>query len=196
MTEAEVALATDVFGDGLDTAPVRIGKDIGLAPPPRRAEVSVEVRRPAEDPCVRVPPPPRNAAPPAFAVGNSIYFSGQFYSVDGGFLWPDAVRLPHTLILVHELVHVWQWQNRDLTNYTPFKALSEGFSGDAYFYGADDAPDLFRFGYEQQASIVEDYLCYLILDPSDPVLGDLRTLVEPMIDVERLEASIDAARRQ
>lgn len=196
LTDGEVDFAQDIFGDRIALEKVRIGKDLGLGPPPYRAEVTVDVRRPLEDPCVRVPTPPRNAAPPGFAVGNVIFLNGDFYSVDGGFLWPEAVRLPHSLILAHELVHVWQWQNRAQTGYAPWRALAEGIGADAYFYSTEDAEGIFAFGYEQQASIVEDYLCYLILDPSDPELDELRALVAPIVDTDRLESRINAARRE
>lgn len=195
LTESEVALGQDIFGDSIAFEDVRIVKDFGLTPPPNRARVTVDLRRPAEDPCVRVPSPPRNAAPPGFAVGNVIFLSDGFYSVDSGFLWPEAVRLPHTLIFAHELVHVWQWQNRERTGYAPWRALAEGIGADAYFYRPDDGEQFLGFGYEQQASIVEDYLCYLILDPSDPEIDELRSLVAPIVDTDRLEKRVNAARR-
>jgi len=191
-------MARDVFGDQIDPGQVRIAKDLGLVPPPRSARVTVERKRVADgaSPCVREPTEPRRgAAPPAFAAGNTLYFQDGIYQADAGYFWPGGLVFPQTFVFVHELVHAWQWQNRDVTGYTPLRALSEGLLGrDAYFYDPDELPRFDDFGYEQQASIIEDYLCHLFLDPDAKRRAELRAVLAPVLPIDRLDAVVDARR--
>jgi len=197
LTDNEAALARDVFGDQIDTAEVRVAKDLGLVPPPRSARVTVERKRvvPGASPCTREPTPPRQGPPAGFAVWNTMFLQAGIYQADAGLFWPDGLVVPQTFVFVHELVHVWQWQNRATTGYAPWFALSEGLPGrDAYFYDPGTAPRFEDFGYEQQASIIEDYLCHLFLDPDAPRRAELRDLLAPVLPVDRWDAAVDGAR--
>ena len=198
LTESEAQLARDVFGDDLDVTQVRIAKDFGLLPPPQSARISVDRRKVAEGatPCLREPTPPRTEAPPAFAIGNTLFLSDGIYLVDGGVFWPAGITWPQTFVFVHELTHVWQWQNREITGYSPLRALAEGLPGrDAYFYDPDVELRFENFGFEQQASIIEDYLCHLAFEPANPRVKELRSLIDPVLPMDRLDARIGAARR-
>lgn len=76
-------------------------------------------------------------------------------------------RMPDP-ILIHELMHVWQYQHLGIV-YIP-RALAAQFSPEGYNYGGVPAlrhaimtgKKLLDFNYEQQADIIEDYYRLLI----------------------------------
>lgn len=196
LTGNETRMARDVFGPAIDTDAVRVAKGLGLAPPPRAQPVRTQTRRAGSGFCDREPTPPRRGPPPGFAIGNTVFLWGDIYQSDAGRHWPDALAVPESFVFLHELVHVWQWQNRAATGYSPLAAFAEGLPGrDAYFYTPGDAPRLDDFGYEQQAAIVEDYICHAYFDPTAPRRAALRTLVAPVLAVDRLDVLIEEARR-
>lgn len=188
LTSSETAFAQSLFGPTLNTEKVRIlslpywAKDAGE---PR-------IMRGTERACVRTPQP-RGAQPPqAFALGSSMHFSGPLQARDMTLAWPKALRFPQGLIFAHELTHVWQWQNRAWTGYTPFRAVAENIAlPDPYFSETGEAPVFFAFGYEQQAAIVEDYVCFAVANPTHPRRGELRALLAPVFDMDGFDAAID-----
>ena len=99
--------------------------------------------------------------------------------------------MPHSLIMAHELVHVWQWQKRRITGYRPAKAgLESVLNIDPYFYQAGDDAKFLNYGFEQQAALVEDYLCYGLFDPDNPRRAKIRTILEPHFRMDRLDAAL------
>ena len=83
-----------------------------------------------------------------------IYLNGA-YKEDFGLERP-AVQA----FFIHEMTHVWQYQNNVLNPIT--SAISETIShffnyAEAYKYTLDETKDLLDYKIEQQASIVEDY---------------------------------------
>ena len=50
---------------------------------------------------------------------------GDLYRGDMVEGWPEVLPLADAMLLAHEMVHAWQWQNRDLTGYHPLKAAFE-----------------------------------------------------------------------
>lgn len=80
---------------------------------------------------------------------------------------PDgALNLAAAMFFAHEMTHVWQWQNRDVTGYHPFRAFAEQWTvEDPYLFDGDSRHRFLDFGYEQQASLVEEYVCCRALDP-------------------------------
>jgi hypothetical protein len=188
LTPAETAFAQDLFGPTLNTAKVRI-----LSAPYGAKDVDEpRVMRGTERACVRRPQP-RGAQPPqAFALGNVVHFSGPLQARDMTLAWPKALRFPQGLIFAHELTHVWQWQNRAWTGYSPFRAVAEGIAlPDPYFSASGEAPVFFAFGFEQQAAMVEDYVCFTIANPTHPRRAALRQLLEPVFPVDAFDAAID-----
>lgn len=91
--------------------------------------------------------------------GNFCYVS--CYTINSWGAMPDS-------ILIHELVHVWQYQHLGAV-YIP-RALAAQFTEEGYNYGGIDAlkkaiqadKKLLHFNYEQQADIIEDYYRILI----------------------------------
>ena len=62
------------------------------------------------------------------------------------------------MFFAHEMTHVWQWQNRGVTGYHPFRAFAEHRSTkDPYLFDSDGPHQFLDYGYEQQASLVEEY---------------------------------------
>lgn len=194
LASGERALARDVFGEGLSPDKVRVAKGFGLAPPPKTTSLPPASKggiAPRPGICDRVPRDGPAGPPPAFALYNRVHMMGRFYKTDTAVKWPEQVLLPEALIMAHELTHVWQWQNRKRTGYRPARAALESvFNLDPYFYRSGQGEGFLTFGYEQQAALVEDYLCYAILDPTNPQRSELRTILAPYFQVDRIDASL------
>lgn len=198
LTTGERAFATDIFGETLEVDRVRVAVGLGLREPERiMPEVS---KAPAPQGrlktvpglCDRVPQGPRTEPPPAFALWNRIHLVEKYYRPDTAPGWPDQVALPQALIMAHELVHVWQWQNRKRTGYRPARAALESvFNLDPYFYQPDDGEGFLNYGFEQQGALVEDYVCYGLFDPGNPRRSELRALLAPFFPVARLDRVIE-----
>jgi len=189
LTNGERAFSADVIGDSLDADKIRVAVGFGLNPPPPTPNAPIKGKR-ATIPgiCKRVPHGPRTEPPPAFALYNTVHLRSDLYRAETAPGWPDHVLLPQSLIMAHELVHVWQWQNRARTGYRPARAALESLINiDPYYYHPDDGDGFLSFGYEQQAALVEDYFCYALLDPANPRRNDLRSILEPHFPVARID---------
>ncbi len=191
LAPGERALAHDIFGPNLDTGKVRVAVGLGLTPiprpePPPRPDGKIEPRpgicdRKAPDTGPREPPP-------AFVLYNRVHVMPEWYMADTMPGWPGRVMIPQALIMAHELVHVWQWQNRSLTGYRPVRAAFEGLSRrDPYFYRPGPEGGFLDYGYEQQAALIEDYMCYLVFDPDAPRRAELRRILSPYFTIGRLD---------
>ena len=191
LTPAEDGFARALFGESLETGDVQVAQGLGLTPPPRTVPASVQVLSGTDKACVRTPQP-RGAQPPqAFALGNRLHFTNALYSSDMALSWPEGLRFPQALILAHELTHVWQWQHRAQTGYSPLRAVAESWRlADPYYTGKADAPVFLALGYEQQAAIVEDFVCFTIANPAHPRRAELRELLEPVLPVAAFEAAV------
>jgi len=189
LAPGELALANDIFGPDLDTSAVRVKS--GFRGAPEIAEKPLPPRKkikPRPGVCDRVSPTPPEGPPPAWALYNTVHFSKEYYRNDHAPGWPEQVLLPQSLIMAHELVHVWQWQNRRNTGYRPAKAgLEAVFNADPYFYVPQTDEGFLKFGYEQQASLVEDYMCYGLFDPENPRRATIRVILEPFFRMDRLD---------
>lgn len=196
LTENETIFAKNLFGDTLRTDEVSIMAGAGLTPLPWRpknpdprvdaAAGTVEPRKPPDDLCVRKPSPrPYWDWPAAFVLDDNIYFSYRWYPFDAFEGMPETVPFPHSVLMAHELVHIWQWQNRDRTGYSPQASGNESLrSKDPYYYANRDSADFYAFGFEQQAAMIEDFVCFALFDPEDPVLDELAQLLRPVLPVE------------
>ena len=191
LTEAETQFATDLFGDTLNVGKVRVAHGLGLTPPPKLVPGSVKKLRGTEQACIRTPQPGARQPAQAFALRNGVFFSSALYSSDMALTWPKGMRFPQALIFAHELTHVWQWQNRGKTGYSPWRAIRERLRlADPYFSANGEEPEFLRFGFEQQAAIVEDFVCFTIANPRHPRRQELRAVLAPILPVEAFEAAI------
>ena len=129
--------------------------------------------------------------PAAVAVWNRVLFDRDWYLEDYLPEYPDTIGLIAAMLFAHELTHVWQWQNRDVTGYTAMRALKESWHiADPYFSASTDAPVFFAFGYEQQAAIVEDFVCFSVANPTHPRHDELKEILEPVLPVDQFQAAI------
>ena len=190
MTEDETRFAKDLFGPSLDTSRVRVALGLGITPAhPTAAKGFVEVKA-TDKACVRTPQP-RGAQPPqAFAFRDRVHFEGGLYSGDMAMTWPRALRIPHALIFAHELTHVWQWQNRAETGYSAARAVAESWRIADPYYAPPGTVDFWAYGFEQQAALVEDFVCFTLANPGHPRRQELRAILAPVFPVDRFEAAI------
>lgn len=189
LSENEAGLADALFGDTLDTSEIGVAVSLGLSPPPGERPLVFKALEIPDAPCARAEPSPVTGAPAAFVSFNRLHYASRFYTADAMAGWPEKARMPHALLLAHELTHVWQWQNRDVTGYHPVRALLESIRApDPYFYDIDPDRPFLSYGYEQQAALVEDYVCHRLLDPAAPKLETLRQVLAPVFPLDRLEA--------
>ena len=191
LTEAEETFAQDLFGPSLDTSEVTITQGLGLFPLYKTVPAKVTVLNGTDKACVRTPQP-RGAQPPqAFAFRNRMHFDSEIYSSNMALGWPEGLRFPNAIILAHELTHVWQWQNREITGYTAMRAIKESWQiADPYYSASGGGPAFFSYGYEQQAAMVEDFVCFSVANPTHPRHDELKGILEPVLPVERFQAAI------
>ncbi|MBM7068106.1 hypothetical protein [Actibacterium sp. 188UL27-1] len=188
----ERAFATEVFGPTLDVDRVRVAQSFNPRPvdPVQPAATEPLSRQPGI--CDRIAPRTEKPPPAAWAIRNQVHFSRNFYLTDIMEGWPRQVLMPQSLILLHELVHVWQWQNRETTGYRPIRAVFEGvFQRDPYFYQAGDPEAFLDRGYEEQAALLEDYMCYAIFDPGNPRRSLIRPIISGTFRVDRIDQIFD-----
>ncbi|MEI4261169.1 hypothetical protein [Roseovarius sp. D0-M9] len=196
LTQNERRFASDIIGPRLDLDAVRIARGFAPLPPAPAAPDTSDVYPIVEENtvtglCTRSAPEPRSGPPPGWALWNRVHFSHEFYRADLAPAWPEAARFPQALVLAHELVHVWQWQNRHITGYRPARAALESvMTMDPYFYVPGPGASFLDFGYEQQASLLEDYLCHALYDPAGPRRAELRPLLAPYFPLDRLDAAL------
>lgn len=166
LTETEAAFAQTLLGDELNIERVRLvkGAPVGSVTFRRKARPRITCRE-------RILPPPRDeivtAKPAAVTLFNTVFFTKNWYAENYADGYPQRLFLTDAMLLSHELTHVWQWQNRKKTGYSPLRAAAEhGNSDDPYLFELTGAPDFLDYGYEQQGAIVEEYVCCRALDPT------------------------------
>ncbi len=190
LTPGETAFARDMFGDTLDPARVRVRVGAGLAPPPKPEPAPPARAARADIPkgfCTRTPQPRRIRWPAAFVLGNTVFIKREYYAADTFPGWPERFLVPQGLLMAHELIHVWQWQNRATTRYSPLRPLAEAArKADPYIWDGTGPRPFRAFGFEQQAALVEDYLCYRLFEPHDPRRRELQTILAPVLPLARI----------
>lgn len=193
LAEGERAFAQDVFGEGLDLDRVRVAQGFDPLPkaeaqaqPPEPSDAEPAPIRPGL--CDRVAPDAPKGPPPGFALYNSVRLADTIYLPDTMAGWPDQILLPQGFVMIHELVHIWQWQNRKTTRYRPARAVLEQIlRRDPYFYVPQEGAGLLEYGFEQQAALLEDYFCYVIFDPKNERRGRIREIIAPHFRVDRID---------
>ncbi|MBF9032170.1 hypothetical protein HKCCE3408_17355 [Rhodobacterales bacterium HKCCE3408] len=191
LTQAERQFMQGLQGDGFDPGPVRIVENplVGLR------EVTYPAR-PRTTCRERILPPPDGPTISASTAGVSLF--QHLHTSEGFFLEDyvdrpdDAVNLVAAMFFAHEMTHVWQWQNRDLTNYHPLRAAREHLTTeDPYLFDGDAEAAFLDYGYEQQASLVEEYVCCRALDPRGARTARLRALLSDYMPISQTLAGLD-----
>lgn len=195
LTPAETAYLQAIHGDQVDRGKVRLidGNPVGSV----TYKIPARPRTTCQE---RIWPPVTESkeitvSPAATVLFDTILIRDDIYREDFLKGWPEQVDLIDAMLLAHEVTHVWQWQNRKLTGYTPLKAVREHtISRDPYLFDTEETRDFLAFGYEQQGSIVEEYVCCRLLDPQAPRTGRLRGMIGKYLPVGRLDAAIGRPR--
>ncbi len=201
LSPTETLVAKSLFGDTLDTSRVTVTAGVGALPLPQARTTAAgpamaEARAAPDDLCVRKRSTRRHWTwPAAFVLREDVFFSYDFYLADTFRGFPESVPYPTALIMAHELVHVWQWQNRARTGYTVQGSAGETVENvDPYWFVADRDAEFLTYGYEQQGAIVQDFVCYALFDAEDPKLDEIAALLRPVLPVDDFLAKLDAAR--
>jgi hypothetical protein len=195
LTPNETAFLTALKGEQIDTDSIRI-----IGENPAGSYVYSIPVRPRVTCQERIWPPIERArtvevSPAASVLFNTMLIRKDLYRPDLMQGWPDEIDLYDAMLFAHESVHVWQWQNRDRTGYTPLKALREHSGGaDPYLFDPDNTRGFLDYGYEQQGSIVEEYVCCRLLDPQAPRTERLRAMIAQEMPVDGLDAVLERPR--
>ena len=186
LSPGEAAFAERIHGDTLDVTRVRLvdGALIGKTTYPRQT-------RPRRTCRERILPEPKGetitVSPAGFVLFNRVYFAHDWYARDYLPRYPEGVSLVHAMLFAHEMTHVWQWQNRARTGYSPWRAAREHRGGaDPYLFDIDTRTAFTDYGFEKQASIVEEYVCCAMLDPQAPRTQRLQSLLGTAFPVQKL----------
>ena len=189
LTDTEADFARILHGDTLDISKVPL-----VHGAPTRAVTFKRKARPRTT-CRELILPPITTAtvtskPAAVAIHNRVFFDRDWYRDDYLPDYPKQIGLISAMLLSHELTHVWQWQNRKLTGYTPLRAAFEhDGASDPYLFDLETEPRFSDFGFEQQGAIVEEYVCCRSLAPSAPRTARLHDLIAQAMPVEKLPQS-------
>jgi hypothetical protein len=188
LTDTEMAFAGRIHGDGIDLTRVRLveGAPVGSVTFHRKPRPRVTCRE-------LILPPPKDeivtTKPAAVTLFNKVWFSDDWYAKNYLPAYPDRLYLIEAMLLAHELTHVWQWQNRKTTGYSPWLAAAEhGASDDPYLFDLDGSPAFLDYGFEQQGSIVEEYVCCRALAPEAARTRRLHGMLKAAFPVSDLPA--------
>lgn len=183
LTPAEAAYMAELQGAGFDPAPVRIVQNpaIGLItqryPARPRTTCREQVRPPPDGPIIET----RTGG---MVIFNTLHLRPDLV-LDDYTIMPDGRRhLFAEMFFAHEMTHVWQWQNRALTGYHPLLAAREHATlTDPYLFEGPENRRFLDYGYEAQASLVEEYVCCRALDPTGARTARLEALIAQVMPV-------------
>ena len=189
LTKNEISLAKSIHGDTLDIKRVRL-----INGAPTQTITFQHKARPRATCRELLLPPPTDAiittTPAAVTIFSSVFFDKRWFLDDYAANYPNKINLSAAMLLAHELTHVWQWQNRQLTSYSPLKAASEHrIHEDPYLFNISTKRMFSEFGYEQQGSIVEEFVCCRTLDPQSTRTRRLHALISQAMPVAPLPQS-------
>ncbi len=191
LTVAEKSFANQMHGSSIDVSRIRLvnGALIGKVTYARQKRPRVACRE-------RIFPEPTSdlvtVGPAAFVLHDKVFFAKEWYEVDFLPQFPKRMSLIHAMLFAHEITHVWQWQNRDRTGYTPLRAANEHGGGrDPYLFDINTKTRYLDYAYEQQASIVEEYVCCAALDPNAPRTKRLESMLKEAMPLSRLSVPKD-----
>lgn len=183
LTPTERAFMAGLQGDSFDPTSVRITRNslIGLG------SVTYPVR-PRTTCRERIGPPPEGEFVTGSTAGvvlfRTLHARPDFFLEDYIAREDGALNLVAAMFFAHEMTHVWQWQNRDVTDYHPSRAFAEHLrTDDPYLLDGESTYDFLDYGYEQQASLVEEYVCCRALDPHGARTERLRALLADYMEI-------------
>jgi len=192
LTDTEKAFISSLQGPELANSRVRLveGAPVGSVTFRRQPRPRVTCRE-------RILPPPTGdivtTKPAAVTLFSRIYFAKDWFLPNYMPGYPDRMYLIEAMLLGHEMTHVWQWKNRDVTGYHPLRAaLEHTASDDPYLFDVASDADFLSFGYEQQGAIVEEYICCRALAPTAARTRRLHRMLGKSFDISPLPQSREA----
>ena len=166
LTDGERALMSPIMGDTFDATQARMVEAgfIGMVTRtyPTRPQITCreKIAPPPSGPTFRT----RTAGAVAWT---DVLVNPTWYLPDYAPDFPNEFNIVAAMYFAHEMTHIWQWQNRDITGYSPFRGLAEHKAGiDPYLFDPEDEIVFLDMGYEQQASLVEEFICCRTLAPT------------------------------
>ncbi|NAZ35920.1 hypothetical protein [Rubellimicrobium sp. CFH 75288] len=188
LTPNERSFLGTLHGETLRMDHVRLHHGLALGAPrtvpaPPRTTCQSKIFPPPAGPTIRV-----NTG--AMAMWEDVHLRSDLYREDMLEGWPQAIPLADAMLLAHEMVHVWQWQNRHITGYHPLRAAREHVGrADPYMFDLNTSADFLEYGFEQQGSIMEEYVCCRTLAPEAPRTKRLHDLLAPYFPLAPLSES-------
>ncbi|WP_235924097.1 hypothetical protein [Pseudoroseicyclus tamaricis] len=190
LTTDETSFARAFLGPDFSPATVRLRGDLAEERP---HSIPVRPRTTCQE---RIYPQPATATVEvvtgALTAFQTVYFRPGRYLEDyleglGG----EAISLPAAMLFAHEMVHVWQWQNRATTGYHPLKAAVEHVqSVDPYLFDPNTEVDFLDYGWEQQGRVYEEYLCCRVLAPEAARTSRLHETLGKYFDLPPLDVAL------
>jgi hypothetical protein len=167
-TDTENLLIGQIMGDTLNTSDVKL-LEVGVIGVTTR----IYPARPQITCREKIAPPPSGPTTQTRTAGavawTHVLTSPDWTVPDYVSGYPERINLIGAMYFTHEMTHVWQWQNRAVTGYSPFRGLAEHKPGiDPYLFDPAEEIDFLAMGYEQQASLVEEFICCRTLAPAAP----------------------------
>ncbi|WP_246525630.1 hypothetical protein [Thalassovita aquimarina] len=192
LTEGEKSFAATLYGDDLDTRRVRLAdghfaRSFTFSYPARpRVTCQERVFPPVQTDTIKW-------SPAATTIFNTVLLRDDLYRDDFTREYKPGTDLYALMLFAHETAHIWQWQNRSETGYHPMKAAREHGTGeDPYLFDLQSSARFLDYSYEQQASIVEEYVCCRALAPNAARTGRLHEMLSQALPVDRMQSRIDA----
>ena len=189
LTTNERAFLNTIHGDSINYSKVRLHDGA-----PTRAVTFKRKPRPRTTCRELILPPVEEkivtGKPAAVALYNTVLFDKDWFIEDYLPDYPDRIGLIAAMLFAHELTHVWQWQNRKTTGYSPLRAAREHqISEDPYLFEINADRKFSDFGFEQQGSIVEEFVCCRALAPTAPRTQRLHALLSQVMPVAPLSST-------
>lgn len=195
LSDAERNFLQTFHGDQVDMDAVRVTQ--GSITSAIQADIPERPRNTCRE---KLYPPrsgPQTLIFPGLTVGSVMFYTEPFWSEDYLKGYPDALPLRDAMRLAHEMTHVWQWQARSRTKYHPFKALREHIAeDDPYLVDFDPDRPFLSYGWEQQGTLTEEFVCCRALDPTGAKTQALYQMLSrefPTIARRELTALADVA---
>jgi hypothetical protein len=184
LTPSETAFAMRFHGPDIDPSRVRLVHSRG------EWQTTVVRSRPRTTCQERLYPPRTKQltvvpAYAAMAIFETVHIHDRRWMEDYLEGLPEGrLDLERAMFFAHEMVHIWQWQNRRKTGYHPLRVAFEHLTTpDPYLIDGDSGARFLDHGWEQQAAIMEEYICCRALAPDAPRTARLHAMLSEHFDL-------------
>lgn len=120
----------------------------------------------------------------AIALGNTVFFGSEVYEDD----YSTAQISTNRWLMAHEIVHIWQWQNRAVVGYSLGKVFLEHliYRSEVYEYTLVNRKAFLDYRFEQQAAIVQCYVALRETRPNSAITRRYETLIRTVFPLDKL----------